>query len=277
LSAWRSGDAALASGFVHNDGSGDGDVEGGDGAEHRNADEEVAVAAGEFVEAFAFAAEDEADVGGEVAGVIILSAAFVEAEDPDVVLLEGLEGAIEVGNAGDADMLAGSGGGAGDGGVERGAAAVGQQDAVDSGSIGGAEERAEVVRVFNAVEGEQKQGLAGSGRGEQIFEGERGARADDGDGALMLIRLGEAGEGFARLSADGDFMSAGQLGEGLESRVGRAASMTLGAFAGDSDIFHGTAAGAQSFFDGVEAVEHIHRTSLEDWGESWRNGAVSQA
>ena len=102
----------------------------------------VAGALDEVVEAGAFAAEDEADVLLEVEVGVVGGAALVEAYDPDVLFLHGLEGAGDVDDLGDADVLAGSGGGfCGDGGEWRGAA-LGEDDAVDAGAVGGAEERA---------------------------------------------------------------------------------------------------------------------------------------
>ena len=100
------------------------------------------------------------------------------------------ERADEVGDAGDADVLGGAGGGLGDGRRDGGGAALGQEDAVDAGAVGGAEQRAEVVRVFNAVEGEEEAVAAGSlarAAGEQVFEVEEGALADEGDGSLVGV------------------------------------------------------------------------------------------
>ena len=51
--------AALAEGFVEDHGSGGGDVEGADAAGHGNAEQVVAGAADQVVEAGALAAEDE--------------------------------------------------------------------------------------------------------------------------------------------------------------------------------------------------------------------------
>jgi hypothetical protein len=67
------------------------------------------------------------------------------------LFLEGLEGSGDVDDLGDADVLAGSGGGFCRDGGERGGAAFGEDDAVDAGTVGRAEERAEVVGVFYSV------------------------------------------------------------------------------------------------------------------------------
>ena len=189
------GGAALAHGFVHDDGAGDGDVERGDRAGHGDAEEVVAGLLDQVVEAGAFAAEDEDAVGAEVEVGVVGGAALVEAEDPDVGLLHLLEGADEVGDAGDADVLGGAGGGFGDGGGDGGGAALGEDDAVDAGAVGGAEEGAEVVGVLDAVEGEEEAVVGWSGflRGEQVFDGEEGALADQGEGSLVGVGAGRCG------------------------------------------------------------------------------------
>ena len=150
-------------------------------AGHGDAQEVVAGLLDQVVQAGALAAEDEDAVGAEVEVGVVGRAALVEAEHPDVGLLHLLERADEVGDAGDADVLGGAGGGLGDGGGDGRGAALGQDDAVDARAVGGAEERAEVVGVFDAVEGEEEAVVRGrSRRGgfrcQQVFDG-RGRRA----------------------------------------------------------------------------------------------------
>ncbi len=244
------GRAALAHGFVHDDGSGDGDVEGGDLAGHGDAEEVVAGLFDEVVETGSFAAEDEDAVGAEVEVHVVGGAALVEAEDPDVFLLELLEGADEVGDAGDADVLGGSGGGLGDGAGDGGGAALGEDDAVDTGSVGGAEESAEVVGVFDAVEGEEEAVLAVGFGSEEVFDGEELALADDGEDALVGVGAGEAGELVAGLDGDADFGGAAELDEAFEAFVA--------ALAGYADVIELAGAGADGLLDWVEAVENFH-------------------
>ena len=74
--------AALAEGFVEDNRSGGGDVEGADTASHGNAQQEVAGAADKIVETGAFAAENEDAVAGEIELVVVAGAAFVETDDP---------------------------------------------------------------------------------------------------------------------------------------------------------------------------------------------------
>ncbi len=155
----RSGSsAALAGGFVEDDGSGGGDVEGADAAGHGNAQQVVAGAADEIVQARALAAKDDDEIAGEVELVVVGFAAFVETDDPEVVPLEVFEGADEIDDAGDAEVLGCAGAGFDGGGTEGSGAALGEEDAIDSGAIGHAEQSAEVLRIFDAVEGEDEAG-----------------------------------------------------------------------------------------------------------------------
>ena len=212
--------AALACGLEHNDGSGRGYVQRRDGPGHGDAQQVVAGAADEVVQAVAFASEDDDGVGREVVLVVAGCAALVEADAPDVVLFELFQGADEVDDAGDADMLGGSGGGFDGDGAEGCGAALGDEDAVDAGCVGGTEERAEVLRVFDAVEcEEQARGWIGIRAREQVFEVEEFAGADDGDDALMGGGVGEAGELFFGLEAETDAVLAAGVDDALEALV----------------------------------------------------------
>ena len=103
--------AALAKGFEEDHCRGGGDVEGADAAAHRNAQQMITGAADEIVEACALAAEDEDAVAGEVEMVVVSLAAFVETDDPDVLFFQLFEGADEIDDAGDAQVLGCSGAG----------------------------------------------------------------------------------------------------------------------------------------------------------------------
>jgi hypothetical protein len=242
--------AALAHGFIHDDGSGHRDVERRDLASHGDAEEVVAGLFDEVVEAGSLAAQDEDAVGAEVEVHVVGGAALVEAEDPDVFLLELFERADEVGDSGYADVLGGSGGGLGDGAGDGGRAPLGEDDAVDTGSVGGAEESAEVVGVFDAVECEEEAVLAVGFGGEEVFDGEELALADDGEDSLMGVGAGEAGELVAGLDGDADFGGAAELDEAFEAVVA--------ALAGYADVIELAGAGADGLLDWVEAVENFH-------------------
>ncbi len=208
----------------------------------------------EVVEACAFAAEDQDTVGFEVEVGVVGSAALVEADDPDVLLLHLFEGADEVGDPGDADVLGGPGGGLGYGSGDGRRATLGDDDAVDSGAVGGAEESAEVVGIFDAVEGEEEAVLAVLFGGEEVFDGEEPALADDGDDALMGVGAGEAGELVTGLDGEADVGVTAELGYAFETLVA-----TL---AGDADVIERAGTGADGLLDGVEAEQNFHPSSL---------------
>jgi hypothetical protein len=148
--------AALASGLVEDNGSGGGDVEGTDAAGHGNTEEMIAGAANEIVEAGALAAKDDDEITGEIELIVFGRAAFVETDDPEIAALEFFKGANEIDDAGDTEVLCGSGAGFDGGGAEGSGAALGEEDAVDAGAIGDAKKSAEILRVFNAVECEDE-------------------------------------------------------------------------------------------------------------------------
>ena len=174
------------------------------------------------MEARALTAEDDDEIAGEVELVVVDGAALVETDDPEVVALELFEGADEVDDAGDAEVLGGAGAGFDGRGAEGCGAALGEENAVDAGAIRNAEERAEVLRVFDAVEGEDEAsgGFACGGTGrEEVFEGKEFLRTDERHYALVRGGFGSEGELLARLVAD---TNAGL--DGIGRRDGRCAS-----------------------------------------------------
>ena len=177
----------LAGSLVKNDGSRGGDVQRAHAAGHGNAQQVVAGAADEIVESRALAAEDDTKIAGEIELVVVGCAPFVETDDPEIVALEIFERADQVDDAGDAKMLGCAGAGLNGGGAEGSGAALGEDDAVDTGAIGHAEQSTKILRIFNAVEGEEQtrgNGLPGSGV-EEIFEGEKFLRTDERNDSLM--------------------------------------------------------------------------------------------
>ena len=71
-------------------------------------------------------------------------------------------------------MLGCAGAGFDGGGAEGSGAALGEEDAIDAGAIGNAEQSAEVLRIFNAIESEDEtRGGAGSRAGAKRSSMER--------------------------------------------------------------------------------------------------------
>jgi hypothetical protein len=216
----------------------------------------VAGAADEVVEACAFAAENDDAVAGEVEVVVIGGGVFVvarvEANDPEILALELFEGADEIDDTGDAEMLGGAGAGFDGYRAEGGGTALGEDDAVDAGSVGYAEKGAEVLRVFNAVEGEDE--AAGAGKrwigGEQVFDGEEFLGADESNDALMRWSFGEEGELLARLDAGADAGFAAESDDAVEAGVV--------AFARKQNVVETAPAGSERFLDGMHPVQNFH-------------------
>ena len=166
----------------------------------------VTGAAHKIVEACAFAAEDHDEIAGEIELVVGGGAAFVETDDPEIAALELFEGADQIDDASDAEMLGGSGTGFDGGRAEWRGAALGEEDAVDTGAIGDAKKSAEILRIFNAVEREEEAADAWSGGIglEEIFEREKFLRADERDDALVGGGFSGEGELLARLLKHAD-------------------------------------------------------------------------
>jgi hypothetical protein len=167
-----------------------------------------------------------------------------------VLLLHLFEGANEVGDAGDADVLGGSGGGLGDGGGDGSGAALGQDDAVDSSSIGGAEKRAQIVGILDAIEREKEAVLAILLRSQEIFDSKELALFDDCQHALMRVCPRGAGELVAGFERYADARGAAELDEALQALVA--------ALAGDADMVELARTGTDGLLDRVKTVKNFH-------------------
>jgi hypothetical protein len=249
----------LAGGFVEDDGSGGGDVEGADGAGHGNRKEMVAGAAHEIVQTGAFAAKHDDKIAGEIELVVCGGAAFVETDDPEVPALELFEGANEIDDTGDAEVLRGSGTGFDGGRAEWSGAAFCEEDAVDTGTIGNAKKSAKVLRVFNTVKREQEAsgGFAGRIGLEEILDSERFLRTNERDNALMCGGFRSDRELLARLLKDEDARVAALGDEAIEAFVV--------ALARDENMVEAAATGLESFRDRMQTVEDFHGIQC-----SWR-------
>jgi len=243
--------AALARGFKEDDGSGSGYIERRDATGHRDAKQVVAGAADEIVEASALAAEDDDEVAGEVELIVVGRAAFVETDDPEIVALEIFEGTDEIDDPRDAEVFGCASAGFESGGAEGRGAALGEEDAVDSGAVGDAKESAEILRIFNAIEGEDEPCGGGVGGSfEEVFKDEEFLRADEGDDALMGGRFGRGSELFARILLYA-YAGLAALGDEMLEAI-------VLALACDEDVIKAAAAGLERFFDRMQAVEDFH-------------------
>ena len=99
-------------------------------------------------------------------------------------------------------MFGRSGAGLDGHGAQRRGAALGEHDAVDAGAVGHAQQRAEVLRIFDAVESQHQARRAPGdwrrGR-EQVFDGQKLLRTDEGHDALMRGGSGKLRQLLARI------------------------------------------------------------------------------
>jgi hypothetical protein len=192
-----------------------------------------------MVEAVTFGADDEDGGFGVGDGVIGLRAALVEAVDPVALLFELFEGLIEIADLDNGEVGKGAGGGFGGDFGDGGGAALGDDDAGGPGGVGGADDGAKVMRIFDAIEGDEH-----GGGGGEVRKGLVGVCGDNGDDPLMDGSAAKAVEGGAFLKADGEFTGAAEIDDLLQA-------LASGAF-GDVNAIDGLT-GFESFENWMDA------------------------
>ena len=211
----------------------------------------IAGAADQIVQPGTLAPQNKHGIGPEIVVVVIRGGALVQTDAPEVALLQHFKGANQIDHARQAEMLGSSRRGLDSDGAERGRPALGQQDSVDACSFGGAQQRAQVLRVFDAVESQHQ---AGFGALEEVFHAEKLALPDHCDHSLVGGGARDLGEGVAGLGAD---RNARRSAEG--HNLGQAAGIALGeAFAGHANVVKLPGSGTQRLLDRVEAVDGFH-------------------
>jgi hypothetical protein len=212
----------------------------------------VARAADQIMEAIALATEDKDAVAGEVELVVVRLTAFVEADDPEVLLLQLFEGADEVDHTSDAEVFGGSGAGFDGNGADRCGAAFSENDAIDSGAVSHAQQRAKILRIFDAVESEHEASRVNGtcGRREKVFDGERFLRTDKSNDALVRSSSGELSELFAGLLANAN--------TGFAASGNEAGEALVVTFASNEDLVKAAAARLERLLDRMHAVENFH-------------------
>jgi hypothetical protein len=176
------------------------------------------------------------------------------------VALEVFKGANEVDDAGDAEVFSGSGAGFYGNWAERSGAAFGEDDTVDAGAVRYAEKCAQILRVFNAVKGEDQAARRRIGRAVglvEVLDGEELGGANESDDALMCGSLSELGQLLAGLVANADAGLTTEGNELIEPRV-----LALVSY---EDVVEAATAGLDRLFNRMHAVENFHRDSVEDW------------
>ena len=166
-----------------------------------------------LVQAFAFAAEDKRG-GGVVSDLIVDSGgAFVEAVDPEPGSLELFERLSHVDDASDGKIFECAGGSFGDGFSERRRAALGNDNGCSSGSMRGADDGSEIVRIFDAIEEDEQ--LRARDHLSELDVAVNGAQSDY---ALMRRAVAGAIKRLVRLKADRDGFGAAEVDDFLNAR-----------------------------------------------------------
>src|ERR1035441_2286105 len=118
--------------------------------------------------------------------------------------LEVFEGADQVDDAGDAQGVRSTTAGLDGDRAERRCASLGENHAIDTRAVRYTQQGAEVLRVFDAIEGEEETGRASGGSGEgcwrlkQVFDGKKFLGAHHGDHALVRGGTGKVSQLVAR-------------------------------------------------------------------------------
>ena len=246
------GAAALAEGFVEHDRSGGGDVEGADAAGHGNAQQVVAGAADQIVEAGAFAAEDEDAVAGEVELVVV---GWPRSSSPMTQRFWRLSSsrartrlttrAMRRCSAAPALALTATG--------LRGAERRSVRMTPSTPAPSATRSRAPRFCGSSTPSRASSRRAAPGWRSavEEVFDGEEFLRADEGDDALMGGGLGEQRQLLAGFLADAD------AGLAAERRPGVPGAVVV-AFAGHQNVVKAALAGLERFLDRMQAVENFH-------------------
>src|SRR2546426_1125857 len=147
---------ALPQRLIQRDTPGHGCVERVDVTAHGQLYEQIAVFAHQATDAFAFVANNEGQGTGQIGLVVDGFCLADQADDPDILLFEKLDGACQIGFLRDEEMLASSCRGLRDGGRDLSRTMLRQDDPVNAYSLSSTQQGAEVIDVLDRVEDEQK-------------------------------------------------------------------------------------------------------------------------
>ena len=174
---------ATAGDLVEHQRGGHRGIEARGGAPQRNPDQLITGAPGEQGEPRALGARDHDEGAIEISLVQAHGSLLGQADHPVALLLEGVEGAVEVDDPGDGEMLQGTGSHLGHGAGEAGGAALGEHQTMGPEGFGTADDGTEVVGIGEAIHGHQQRRLpeipTAIHQGGQIKGFSRGGLKDD--------------------------------------------------------------------------------------------------
>ncbi len=149
-----------------------------------------------LVQAFTFGAKNHRAIHLVIDLVVALSAALIQADDPNIAVLQLFERARDVGHACDGQMFGSSSRSLDRGACQSRGAPLGDDDSVSACAIGGANQRAQVVRIFDPVEHNDEAVLAAMLLQQRVDVGILFSGGDRDD-ALMGVGVGQAIKLFA--------------------------------------------------------------------------------
>ena len=244
---------ALAGCFKENHCRGRRDVKGADTSGHGNPQQVIAGSAHQIMKSRAFPAEYENTIAGEIEVVVIGLAALIQSNDPQIALLEIFQRAHQIDHPRDAQMLRRAGAGLHRRRAERGRSPLGENHAIDAGSVGDTQQCAEILRVFNAVHRENEARLRGFRdriRLKEILYGKKLLRANHGYHALVSVRSSREGQLLTRLAA--------YANSGLPALGREVLQPLVLPLAGDQHLVNAALASAQRLLDRVQAIKYFH-------------------
>jgi hypothetical protein len=216
----------------------------------------VAGAADQIVQAGSLAAHHQNAVAGQVELVVVAASALVQADNPQILPLQLFQGAHQIDHPRNAQVLGGSGAGLDGDRAQRGRTALGEHHAVHPGAIGHAQQSAQVLRVFNAIQSQQqasRSGLVRFGlwRRKEVLDREELLRADQGHHALVSGGLRQLRQLLAALLADADAALAAKGHQPLQAGIF--------ALAGHQDVVKAPPSGLDGLFYRVQSVQNFHK------------------
>src|SRR5665811_2116154 len=165
-------------------------------ATHRDPDQQVAAPADWGRQAASLAADDEHEGAAQICLAVRERGIRIGTHDPETPEVEACERAGEVVDRREEQVLARARGRLDRRRAERRLAARREEDAVDTGSLGAPEQRAQVLRVLEGVERQDERRLAAPDRaGQDLVRGREATSLHDERDALVAIEPGRRGQG----------------------------------------------------------------------------------
>lgn len=128
------------------------------------------------------------------------------------------------------------------------------------GSVGGPEQRSQIVRIFDAVQSKKESVLSGLAGKQQVLDPQEPSLSNHCEHALMSIRPGKPGKLVSGFQRHADTCRSAELHQPFEAIVS--------AFPSDADMVKLPRTRTNGLLDRVETVKNFHPPSLLS---KWKN------